>query len=39
MDKCDFDIDEVDSDELITTLEEWSGWKTSRTRFLLVGFN
>ena len=29
-----FDIDEVDSDDLITTLEEWSGWDTQVMTFL-----
>ena len=31
--QCDFDIEEIDSDELISTLEAWSGWDTQNPDF------
>ena len=31
--QCEYDIEEIDGDELISTLEAWSGWDTSSDEF------
>ena len=31
--QCEYDIEEIDGDELIETMSEWSGWDTSSDEF------